>query len=387
MRQQIEQAITNLQTLLDADSTESQFQAWFSQHPVAFDVLGYKNPIEHPELSYENNRYIPDFMAQTLNSEWEIIELKTADASILKDTDRRHAFFALMESNLSQCREYSLIFYDTACRNKFNNDYKTICHKSPAVKLVIGRSCAEDRLLVNELLSGRSPRITVITYDDVINHLKARYEILCGSVINPSGIYILLVATQIKTDSKDEMYIVDVCQRSSKSRIRLFISESNLIMQTDDATGLTVSRMLNQLSNIYSINAYEVEILPLRYETIITLSLGGMLVFETKVRNTDFDFSGEIDMVFGSDQTGSEKSSMTTGGTVIIKGVVSQDDKIILRTYLENFVDENEKRYLHEYIGHKYLHNQGHQILGNNKVYSSNMIQEIDEFKPILRYL
>lgn len=387
LKQRIELAIDNLQVLLDSEANESDFQNWFSQHSIAFDVLGYKNSIEHPSLFYEDKKYIPDFMAQTISDEWEIIELKTADASILKDADRRHAFFAATESNLSQCREYSLIFYDTACRAKFNEIYQTNCHKSPAVKLVIGRNDGTDKLLVNELLSGRSPRISIITYDDVINHLKARYETLKGIVDRPLGIYIVFTAIQIETSSTEDMYILDICKSGAKSRVEIYTSGKNIMMQTHDANGMVVSKMLSRFQDLNLLNAYEIVISPMQYETSIGLLINGELVLETMVRNTEFDFSGRLDIVFGSNQSGTAFSSMKTGGKIIIQGMPEPDERVVLRQFLESMQDEAGRRYMHEYVGHKFMHNQGHQALGSRMVHTTNMIQEIDAHKPTLRYL
>lgn len=387
LRETLEVAIDKLQILVDNDTEEAKFQEWFSINPIVFDVLGYKQHIGHPELLYEGKKYIPDFMAQTLAGEWEIIELKTADANILKDTDRRHAFFAESEKNLSQCREYSLVFYDTACRERFDAEYETTCHKTPSVKLIIGRREGLNRPLVSELLSGRVPRISIVTYDDVIDQLKARHEILRGIVEKPNGIYILYSITPIKSESVEDLYVADICQHGGKSRVRLFTSGRKLVMQTDDATGIMVSRMKCRLPDLYSTSIYEMEVSPSQYETGITLLIDGEVIFETTVRNTDFDFSDKLDMVLGSDQNGDAHSSMMVGGGTVATNIPSETDKAVLREYFANIRDEHGKRHVWELIGHKFLHNEGHLTLGSRKAHSTNLIQEVEEFRPILRYL
>lgn len=387
LRSILEKAIDNLQEIIDLDSEESKFQEWFSQNPIVFTVLGYKNQIEHPKLVYEGETYIPDFMAQTITDEWEIIELKTADASILKDTERRHAFFSETEKNLSQCREYSLLFYDTTCRNKFNEDYNTTCHKTPMIRLIIGRNGGLDKLLVNELLAGRVPRINILTYDDILNHLKVRHKSLdSGFVENPSGIYIVFAACPIETNEDEKMYVADICQHQGKSRIRLYILGGNIVMQTEDATGLTVSKAKCKVPYLYAHNTYEVEVQPFRYETEISLSIGGDKIAETTVRNTDFDFSGPLDTVIGSDQKGEAKSSMMMGAFMLIPAIPDIGEKAILREYLKTFVDEEGKKYLLEYVGHKYMYNQGNLTLSSHLEHSTNMIQETEAHRPILRY-
>ncbi|NWG86401.1 MAG: DUF4263 domain-containing protein [Hydrogenophilaceae bacterium] len=137
---QIEKALGELSQIIDDNHAEHELQSWFENNPVVFVALGYSRFIAHPRLSLSGSEFIPDFMAQNAIGLWEIFEIKTADANILKNTERRHAFFSSTESNLSQCREYSRAFFDAACRSKFNNDYDTTCHKTPDVTMVVGRN-------------------------------------------------------------------------------------------------------------------------------------------------------------------------------------------------------------------------------------------------------
>lgn len=135
------------------------------------------------------------------------------------------------------------------------------------------------------------------------------------------------------------------------------------------------------------LNAFEIVIIPEKDETSIALQLNGELILETVVRSTDFDFKGELNFVFGSNQQGSALSSMRTGGIIIIQGMPSAEERHILRQYLETMQDESGRRYMHEYVGHKFLHNQGHQTLGSLMPYTTNMIQEIEAFKPVVRLI
>jgi hypothetical protein len=387
LREKLETAISKLQLIIDTDAEESIFQEWFSQNPIVFDVFGYKRKLEHPRLLYEGETFIPDFMAQTITDEWEIIELKTADAGILKDTNRRHAFFSEAEKNLSQCREYSLLFYDTACRQAFNKHYNTTCHKTPIITLVIGRNEGVDKLLVYELLAGRIPRIKILTYDDVINHLKARYESLVRGVVGrPNGIYLAFAVCPIETSEEGEMYIADICQHKGKSRIRLFISGEYFTMQINDATGQKASMVRSKVQGLYAHNAYEVEVQPMKYETEISVSIGGDKIMETTIRNTDFDFSGPLDTVMGSDQSGEAKSSMLMGAFIVIPSIPDIDQKAILREHIKTIVGNDGEQCLLEFIGHKYMHNQGHLTLGSRATHSAtSLVQEIEAHKPILR--
>lgn len=387
LKRRLEIAIESLKLLLSRESAEKDFQTWFSQHPVAFEVLGYKRTIEHPSLFYEGKRFIPDFMALTIGEEWEVIELKTADEVFIKNVERRTSFYSEVETYLSQCREYSESFRDTASRSGFNETYGANCSKTPAVKLIVGRSVGLDKNLVNELLSGRIPRVSILTYDDVFNHLQTRLYALRGYVDNPSGIYVALLAMQLSTDLFEDRYILDICKRNGKSRVQIYTHAKFIVMLTSDAHGVVASRMMSHVADLSMLNAFEIVIIPEKDETSIALQLNGELILETVVRSTDFDFKGELNFVFGSNQQGSALSSMRTGGIIIIQGMPSAEERHILRQYLETMQDESGRRYMHEYVGHKFLHNQGHQTLGSLMPYTTNMIQEIEAFKPVVRLI
>src|SRR5690554_5334494 len=102
-RHHVERAIESLDVLLQcADAPESAFQEWFESNPVAFYVLGFQDHIPHPRIEAPSGDiYIPDFIARRPNSSWEFIELKTSATDILRNKDRREAFYASFEGYLS----------------------------------------------------------------------------------------------------------------------------------------------------------------------------------------------------------------------------------------------------------------------------------------------
>jgi hypothetical protein len=107
VREALEAGIAELTTLLEApDVREGDFQSWFERHPVAFEVLGYRTSIPHPELTLPGSTtLIPDFIAQRPDGLWEIVELKRPDTAVLKNPGRRTAFYSDMSAYVSQCSE------------------------------------------------------------------------------------------------------------------------------------------------------------------------------------------------------------------------------------------------------------------------------------------
>src|SRR5258705_9104911 len=102
-RQSIEVAISQLESLMANDrATEGDFQKWFESNPVIFEVLNYPKVLPHPRLTESGiDKYIPDFLAQGVDSLWKILEIKRPDTEILKDAQRRAAFYSAMETYLS----------------------------------------------------------------------------------------------------------------------------------------------------------------------------------------------------------------------------------------------------------------------------------------------
>jgi hypothetical protein len=391
LKQKIENALSELYQIIDEDHSEHDLQKWFEKHPIALETLGYVEKIIHPSLVYDGEEYIPDFMVQNQQGLWEIIEIKTADANILKNTKRRHAFYSSMDSHLSQCREYTRSFIDTTCRNKFNNDYKTNCHKTPDITIIIGRNDGYDKFLAHELLSNICTTVKLVTYDDIANILISRVEEVSGQTrTDSSGLFSICAVTILPTNTDETQYILDICKRDTKNRVQLFISENRIHVIATDDNGETV--------NIRSTEEVYRRILGVHLEFCVQIEnhdnnssievlIDGELICESRTRGIYFDFSGELDMVIGSDQNGHEPSLMLMGGNITLQATPALYEKWTLRNFLFNIKDEQGNLYVHEYIGQKFMHNCGHRIHGNTMAYTSDLIQEEDAKKPILRYL
>jgi hypothetical protein len=390
-KQLIENALGELYIIIDGNHSEQDLQDWFERNPIVFDVLGYKRTITHPRLMYEEEEYIFDFMAQNILDLWEIIEIKKADANILKDTERRHAFFSTTEKNLSQCREYNELFRDSACRKKFNTDYKTNCHKTPDITMIVGRNDGYDKLLTHELLNGRSPKIKLITYDDISNILNSFVENAFGQTQEEvSGLFITCTATLLPSNTDEAKHIFDINTRNTNNRVQLFIYEERIHVIATDSNGETV--IMKSTVNTYKMILKKHLEFCLQIEnhtkhSSIELFIDGVLVCESRTRDLNFDFTGDHDVVIGSDQHGRTQSSMLIGGNIILSKIPLLHEKWMLRKCLENLKDENGKFYVHEYIGNKFMHNCGHKILGSRMAYRNDLIQEGTARKPILRYV
>lgn len=190
-RRLIEEAIGILDSLLTAQSaSEADFQAFFEAHPIVFQVLGFQRQVAHPTIKTANGAmYIPDFIARRPNGSWEIIELKTASAELLRDRDRRESFYASFESYLSQCHEYSEALDDVSTRSEFEKQYGIdLIQKRPSSIIVAGSSESLDVSRLLRLCSRRSPPVSVYTYDDIRSALVAYRTFNFGKYDTAEGI-------------------------------------------------------------------------------------------------------------------------------------------------------------------------------------------------------
>jgi hypothetical protein len=387
----IEKALGELHLIIDGDHSEHDLQKWFERHSVVFEALGYVQTISHPSFFYDDEEYIPDFMVKNSLDLWEIFEIKTADAGILKNTDRRHAFYSKMQDYLSQCREYSKSFTDIACKKRINNDYKINCNNSPDITIIIGRNDGYDKFLTHELLGSLAFKVKILTYDDLDNILSSFVENAFGQVVKKvSGLFTTCAVNILQSEPIKTQYILDICKRGTKNRIQLFISENRIQVIATDKNGETVTMRSTENTYRMSIGSYIelcIQIENHTNDSSIELLIDGALICESRTRDVSFDFSGELDMVIGSDQNGHEPSSMLFGGNIVIQAIPLLYEKWVLRSFVANLKDEIGNPYVEEFIGHKFKHNCGHQTLGSKMAYQFQFIQEDKNKEPILRYV
>lgn len=389
----IENALGALAAIIDSEADENSFQQWFEHNPIIFRCLGYKSVIAHPHLTNEisgGEEYIPDFMAINSAGMWEIVEIKPAKMLIMKDSSRRRTLRAATESYISQCAEYSGLFMDKSYRDEFNKKYLADCHKTPEIALIMGRDVGLDKAVLHEVLSRRaSPHIKIITYDDVRGYLRNFLETAGDSPTGVApGLGVFFNAILHRGEVGDTNYVVDICKKGGNSRIQIYMENLKVHLVITDATGVSYKYSTTEddcRGVLERFALFSLQILENDDDMCVSFSVNEVVIFEVRQRSFDFDFAFDLDFVVGSDQTGRYASNMHFGVFIVIPLLPAPEDMWFIKRAIYENKNEKGESYLLEFVGYKYLHTPSHPFLGRDVPFSSCLIQEDKEKKPILR--
>lgn len=385
-RLKVEEAIDSLDALLHSDTAcEADFQAWFENHPVAFIILGFQRQIPHPSIhAASGDTYIPDFIAQRPNGAWEIFELKTAAADILRDKNRREAFYASFESYLSQCHEYAEALDDSAVRDDVEKRYDiNLLQKRPSSIIVAGSSEALDVERLFRLCSRRTPPVTVYTYDDVRAALVSYRTFNFGSYDSADGISVHSVMYLHRPDNGPSInHILDIGVNPDRDRVSIYVDEKGFIrIKVFDSNGEQHSAR----------SAAPLD--PHLYETphwflfevgisdgfgFISIQIDGR--YYADMRLHDFPIHISHEYVIGSDWHATAPSWFSFIELAVIDRALSFNEKVQMREHSmragKDFSAEimglNWSAYYSagagrlEFKGHKWMHTAGHPA-GRNK--------------------
>jgi hypothetical protein len=398
-RQSLEDAISQLDFLIaNHSANEDDFQKWFESNPVVFGILGYQKVLAHPVLIEAGvEKYIPDFLGKRIDGLWNIVEIKTPDTAILKDTQRRSAFYSAMETYLSQCWEYSQYFDDRANRDEFASRYNENIQKQPSSILVAGRSQGLNRHKIHELLSGRVPSILHQTYDDVLNQLEFQRTQLYGAYENLQGLFIHLILMIEQPCTLIETFIFDIGAEPERNRLSLHTHPNGtLLFSVYDSLG-----MLHQVSIPQSEETFQYDrtfYLSLEvgiggHYSVVVVETNGHYCSEHKLSGFSLQLDTPMPLVMGSDLMGQAEASMRIAEKCVYSRTLPFPEKSLLRSYFferyENFIFNSVRKPKGvEFHGRQFLHSEGHPLFSDPKILrdrTTNMIQENDAFKPAFR--
>lgn len=390
-RSLVEKALGELSLIIDGVYDENTFQKWFENNEIVFKCMGYTKVFPHPKIESDNVQdglYVPDFMGLNNLGLWEIIEIKPAKAKIIKDSKRRHTLRASTEEYLSQCAEYSRLFGDRGYRDKFNKRYGVNCHKTPNVNLIMGRSTELDKAQLAEILSVRSnPHISIMTFDDVRDCVYQAINNSHGiSSEKSNGLCVLFSATIL--NGKGEYFILDMCKKGGKSRIKIYVKNNKIYLEVIDRTGANFigeSTEMDFLNVLDKHTSFAVQISVHSDFSSVELLINDTSIIECRQRSFDFDFTDQLDHVIGSDQTGVFHSNMFFGGLIVMQVIPLIEERWILREFISSMTNELGETFLWEFKGHKFLHTPSHPFLGGSIPFSNALMQNDENKKPILR--
>jgi hypothetical protein len=337
-RQQLEDAIRELEQLLDEDAAEGELQRWFERNPVVMQTFNYRECLPHPKLvTSDGVVYIPDFLCQRVDGLWEVVEIKRGDTAILRDADRRVTFYADTEKYIAQCHEYASYFDDAAHRAAFRTRYDRDVQQRPTSVLVAGRAGGLDRQRVHEVLSRRTPAISHRTYDDLRNALEFQRLALCEGVEQTEGLSIHLVLVLDPSSGDHPLFIFDIGAEFERNRVSLRVApEKCLALDVRDRNGT-----VHTLSVPPSERTFEPgKLFCLSLEVACGVDRGMLLVeingrYCSEYRLTDLHLDVDpLAIVLGSDLSGEAHSYMRVAEKIVYTKTLSFEDKSHLRDYL-----------------------------------------------------
>lgn len=260
-RNQLENAIYELSSLLKTgEAREERFQDYFEKHDVVFSVLGYSKVYPHPTLEltdelkerFGREVLIPDFLAQNLNGNIDIFELKTPQESLVKNKRGRSSFYAKINDYIGQVLQYSEYFEDQENRNFLKSKYELDIQKKVDVVIVAGLDKGLDKGLLHDETRRRNNHLNIITFDDILNRLTFYHTQQFGdtsSYSSGAGVYLMMKLNSTSRDSRK--YIFDAGNSLDQRRWSIFLNKNNTICsEIIDDEGETFSVKANAISRI-----------------------------------------------------------------------------------------------------------------------------------------
>lgn len=354
-RQELENALYDIGSLLSYEIHrepigEDEYQKWFDEYRIVFDLLGYKNVIPHPRLEPEYQTkeiLIPDFLVQGIDDIWAIFEIKRPDTEILKRNTRRQDFYSSFNSYISQCLDYSEFFDDKANREAFNSKYNITVFKDPRCILVSGRNEGLDKSVIQKLIVGRRNAIIDLkTYDDIINTIEYHRAKRYGQYDDIEGFTAGGIFSVSKLQGKNN-FIVDIGMNWRKNRISIYINKHDrLCLRVLDNNGKEYTTKMKIGSSYLCYDelfamCFEVGIA--KSSTIICLEINCEHFKDIYIDNIKFDpkfifsISKEnpyVNILWGTDISFKERSDLEFGEFFFYKNKLSYKLRNELRDYL-----------------------------------------------------
>ncbi|NQU68320.1 MAG: DUF4263 domain-containing protein [Candidatus Marinimicrobia bacterium] len=237
----IETALEKLKQLLESSiNEESEYQKYFEANPIVFKLLGFKEA--HPQLnlhSKNGEHLIPDFVLKHENGLYEICDVKLPSEKIVKKKRYRDEFYAKISSEYAgQLRNYASYFSDSLNREYIEKEYGLKINPNPRKIMIIGRNESLDRFVVHEILNSRGYEFTLITYDDIIEHLTYCLQTSFVSERQFFGTSFLIIMRIQDLAKEHDQFVIDFGDDDQKSRFSIFLDgNNNLCFRVIDSTG------------------------------------------------------------------------------------------------------------------------------------------------------
>lgn len=295
-RNQLENAIYELRSLLETgEAREERFQSYFEKYDVVFSVLGYSKAYPHIVLDltdelkekFDREVLIPDFLAQKLNENMDVFELKTPQENLVKDKRGRTSFYSKINDYIGQVVQYSEYFEDQENRNLLKSKHGLDIQKKVDVVIVAGLDKGLDKKLLHDEIRRRSHHLNIITFDEILNRLAFCHTQQFGDTSSYSsggGVYLMMKLNSTSRDSRK--YIFDAGDSLDQRRWSIFLNKNNTICsEIIDDEGETFSVKANAMSKINNNKPFHLmcQFATNGQSTILQILVDNQTVCESKV--------------------------------------------------------------------------------------------------------
>lgn len=396
VREALEASIAELTNLLEfPDILEDEFQSWFERHPVVFDVLGYRRSIPHPDLTLPgSSTMIPDFIAKRPDGLWEIVELKRPNTAVLKNLERRTAFYSDMNTYVSQCLEYSERCSDSQVIQSLLETHGIVINAQPEITLISGRSDGLDRLKVHGLLKRYTPKIRHYTFDDVLDALQQHYVSNFSGNADGPGISIYSCICLLPKTSQSVEFLLDMGPSTSRNRISLSrFGETLVTFSVVDNSGLRSSQDINIADHCDGGQfVCGVHVTHTPTSALVLFEVNGSYVGEHELAKGSLVITSLLPSVVGADMEGQHYASMILGENMYRNPALTVVERETVREYLFNKLwppsDETAPQQLYglKFSEGQFMYSEGHPLLDAAYPRTSNRVQRDNERRPTLAY-
>ena len=182
----LQAAVEELESLMnDLNAKEKDFQDFFERHRDFIHNDEYKDA--HPHIVLSNNedkQLIPDFVLEPIvsSSLCDLLELKLPSVKVFVLKKNRMHFSAAVTEACAQLRIYAEFFDEEKNRITFQNTYPGLRAYKPKMFVIIGRQ-GKINPLIRRSIESDLPKITLRTYDEVLNRAKWKVEAMKKGIL------------------------------------------------------------------------------------------------------------------------------------------------------------------------------------------------------------
>lgn len=170
-----DEALDWLESLIDKNARESEFQLFFKRHPEFLLALGNYKAI-HPQVILHEDigtGLVPDFFLEKMNSDFcDICDLKRPTAELVRIQKHRVRFRDSVMEAVAQLEHYRDWFDDKDNRNVFYAKYGIRAFRPRIVAIIGRRQSYYDEVNRIKLESSLPRWVSLVTYDDVLDKAK-----------------------------------------------------------------------------------------------------------------------------------------------------------------------------------------------------------------------